>query len=141
MSAVGIRHHVRHWREKWDLNADMVFTRHFRLGLCGQEWANPGDPVTPAMRKALGPQRLRTWWHARYIGLREWLVGVELPAPKVKPKRRHPVSQLAPVPEWARRTDVRVVPGKAWWYQVTLPDGTQRRVQGKAKLRELLDGI
>jgi hypothetical protein len=114
------RRHVRHWREKWSPDAELVFTRRLKLGLDPKKpWVNPGDPVTEKLRDQLGIRKLRTWWNARAVGLKEWAIE-------------------KPQAEEVLAGSISVIGGG--WYQVTLPDGTEHRVRGKKQAQALLKG-
>ncbi len=59
---------MRHWKQRWDPKADLVFCRRMRMGTAKNPFVIPGDPVTPMMRAKLGIVRLRRWWDAMMIG-------------------------------------------------------------------------
>lgn len=54
----------RHWKQLWDPNAKLRFRKRL---LINGKWVSYGDPVTPAIRKLIGMNRLRRWWDARVI--------------------------------------------------------------------------
>lgn len=63
---------IRHWKQRWDPNADFVFLKRMSLGLDPKRpVAMPGDPV-PKGEVRLGRGRLKRWWDAGYIGLAGW---------------------------------------------------------------------
>lgn len=101
----------RHWKQRFDPAAKMVWRKSRKLGLCGAERCEPGDPVTEEQKQALGRYRLKMWWEA---GMMELLV--EEPQ---EPSMTHT---------------------GGGWYDVVLADGSKHRVRGKKKAKALLDG-
>jgi hypothetical protein len=107
--------YVRHWKERYEPGAPLIFLKRLNLGVEGHETVSPGDDVTPAIRKVLGEHRLKVWWNARVIGSKEYAIGIGLiPEPKA----------AEPVPE-------RIAPVGGGWFEVRLTDGTLKRVRGK----------
>jgi len=68
----------RHWKQRWDPKAPLIFVRRVRLGLPSCPVALPGQEVTPEIRAALGtsPQRqlvrLRKWWEGGFLAIKDW---------------------------------------------------------------------
>ena len=60
---------LRHWKQHFAADADLIFSRRMKLGICGVETVNPGDPVTDEMKAILGRNRLRMWWESKVIEL------------------------------------------------------------------------
>lgn len=56
------RRRIRDWRERWDDNAPMAFTRRMRIGTTKAPFVPAGTKLTPAMRKRFGLARLKRWW-------------------------------------------------------------------------------
>lgn len=101
---------LRHWKERWDPHADLVFLKSL---LVMGERKVAGDPVTNKIRQKLGLHRLKKWWEAGYLAL----------APKKKEKKAKPPEGLAANP--------RVQPAGRGWYEVTLADGTRKKARKK----------
>lgn len=58
---------MRSWRERWDPDAEFVFTKRLRLGLDPEKpFVLPGEPVP---KDKLSLSRLRRWWDANVIKL------------------------------------------------------------------------
>lgn len=111
---------MRHWKQNFTLDAPLRFRKRMHLNCCGVDTVQPGDPVTDEMREFLGAHRLKMWWRGEFIEIDEAALedeGVVLLAVKVGVEHT----------------------GKGW-YTVTLSDGTQHRVRGKAKAEALLNG-
>lgn len=109
---------VRHWKEVFDPSNEFIFLRRMKLGVAGHEYVNGGDPVTDEIRAVLGEHRLKVWWTARAIGSRDYAVSIGIvPASKVSPKVR---------------------PTGRGWFEVTLPDGSLRKVRGREAAEQLL---
>tara|TARA_R110000796_G_scaffold41179_2_gene101983 strand:+ start:28452 stop:28799 length:348 start_codon:yes stop_codon:yes gene_type:complete len=60
---------LRHWKQRFEADADLIFSKRMKLGCCGVDVVNPGDIVTEDMKAALGRNRLRLWWEAKRIEL------------------------------------------------------------------------
>lgn len=60
---------VRHWRERFDPDAEFVWLR--RTKLTGERWVNPGDRVDKAL---CPPGRLRTLWNTGRIALADPMI-------------------------------------------------------------------
>lgn len=109
---------IRHWKQRFDVEADMVFLKKLRMGDDPKKpYVLPGEPVTEELKQLLGKNRLNNFWRARCIGLREWY-------------QEHIASEQDPVVQQLGRG----------WYNVTMPDGETRKVHGKAKLEAILQG-
>ena len=66
----------RHWKQRWDPTAELVFTRRLKMGIPGREFVNPGDDVTPEIRAALGKHstfRLKRWFEANFLSIKNWV--------------------------------------------------------------------
>lgn len=87
---------MRHWKQHWDPDADLVFLRSMKIG----EGVKPGDPVTPAMRQQLGLPRLRRFWRAQVVGLADF----------------DPTSR-------SRKIEATITCKGHGWYNVLLPNG------------------
>ena len=111
-----VRPGYRHWREVFDETDEFVFIKPLRLHFGDVEQVAPGDPVTPEMKKAFGPGRLKAWWKARVIGTVTYAthLGIE-----------------------ARRKSPIVAVGQGW-FEVKLLDGTTRKVRGRKAAERLL---
>lgn len=58
---------TRHWRQRWDPRAPLIFLRPVLLG--GVNYV-PGDKVPEDVRRALGG-KMRQFWEGRFVGLDE----------------------------------------------------------------------
>lgn len=105
---------LRHWRERWDPHADLIFLKNL---LIEGERKKSGDPVTKKIRQKLGLHRMKKWWEAGYLAL----------APEKKKVK--PLEGLAAHP--------RVKLAGRGWYEVTLLDGTTKKAR-KKELEALL---
>lgn len=149
----------RHWKQRWDANADFVFLRRIKLG--GEHGTvTAGDPVpkdrrikaqnrTPERRKGpdgkqrLNIRRLKLWWDAGYIGLASYGAPAserEQVARKARVARFDAGVTLTPEQQGALRSpveqaaqssaDERLVHTGSGWYVLTLPDGTTAKIRG-----------
>lgn len=111
---------VRHWKQHFDPDADLVFRKRLALGFTTADGeridvVQPGDPVTDEMKAAFGKHRFKVWWRGGFIEL----------APE-------PITEAVDeVPPTVEET------GKGW-YTVRYPDGTSKRVRGKKAVEALL---
>ena len=127
----------RHWKQRFDPNAEMVFRKSRKLGLCGVERCEPGDPVTEEMKMALGRHRMKMWWEAGMLELRE---GSQLARePELEPEA--PASPPADEsPELESPGLPCMVHEGGGWYEVILVDGSKHRVRGKKAAEAFLNG-
>lgn len=117
---------LRHWKQHWDPEAPLCFRKRMKLGVCGKEYVEPGDPVTPEIVAALGPAakaRLRRWWEAGRVEIADW-------APPEELRKRQPEERLA-----------EPVPTGRGWYAVTAPDGAVHKVRGIESARARRDEL
>lgn len=98
---------VRHWKQQFDPNARFIFIRPMQLE---GRVAQAGEEVPEGL---LSPLKLKVWWRAHMIALRDW--DYEKGCPK--------------------DPDYSVI--GYGWYQLT--DG--RKVHGKKKLEEALAAL
>lgn len=63
---------IRHWKQRFEADADLIFSKRMKLGCCGVDVVNPGDPVTEEMKAALGRNRLKLWWEAKRVELADF---------------------------------------------------------------------
>lgn len=78
---------MRHWKQHWDPNADLIFTKKLRIGDDPERpYVLPGDPVTPELRESLGLHRLKIWWEAEFLAI----APEHAPKPYVKQSARKP---------------------------------------------------
>ena len=106
---------VRHWKQRWDPSAPMIFRRRVRWGDRAYE---PGDPIPDDL--AANRRKLRNFWEASWIELAGFI------APDVATGQVE-----AALPEGV------IVEQRGSWYYVTTPGGEQR-VRGKDALQQLL---
>lgn len=111
---------LRHWKQRFDPKADFIFTRRMTLGLPGLERVEPGDVVP---RGTIHPNRLRIWWRARVIAIKDWAPR----APAVQPKKLPPLQ-------------ARVEACGGGWFAVTVQgfDTAPQRVRGRQAVDALL---
>jgi len=54
---------TRHWKQRWDPSAPLVFARRLRMGSNpSKPFVLPGDKVTKKHRELLGNNRLKMWF-------------------------------------------------------------------------------
>jgi hypothetical protein len=54
---------IRHWKQHWDPDADLVFAKRLRMGDDPEKpFVLPGEKVTDEHRAKLGLVRLRHWF-------------------------------------------------------------------------------
>ena len=63
---------TRHWKQRWDPKADLVFASRMRMGTKAKPFCMPGDKVTEAMRKRIGLHRLRRWFETGVLNIADW---------------------------------------------------------------------
>lgn len=125
---------MRHWKQRFDPTAKMVFRKRRKFALGKDGYMSPGDPVTDEIVAALGRQRLKMWWEAGYIELAEY----EAPKPHaVQQAEQHAIGNCLDGPDCSPEPLAHIGGG---WYDVTLPDGSTERVHGKKKAEQLLAG-
>ena len=60
----------RHWKQRWDPTAELVFARRLRIGDNPKKpFALPGEKVTKKHREKLGANRLRMWFENGTLAL------------------------------------------------------------------------
>ncbi len=70
---------MRHYKQRWDPNADLVYLKRLRLGDNPRKpFVLPGEPVTQEQRDKLGLARLKRWFDNKTIGLADY----EAPEPQ-----------------------------------------------------------
>lgn len=83
----------RHWKQHWDPTAPLVFTRRMALNLGGVSVVQPGDDLTPEIRAAIGRTeahqraRLRRWWNAGFLAIKNWKPAKEIAQQRTEPPR------------------------------------------------------
>ena len=107
---------LRHWRQRFDPNAEFVFRRPCRYG--GVQY-QPGDVIPDVLKAA--KMRLQFLWRANRIELAEF---------ESAPDDTLPDDVLVPEGVSVQR--------RGSWYDVTLADGTEQKVRGKGALDALL---
>lgn len=123
----------RHWKQRFDVGAKMIFRKSRKLGLCGVERCEPGMPVTEEMKEVLGRHRLKMWWES---GMLELLAEAPVPSPDEDPAAPDDSGDSPEEP---------LEPGSmkhtgGGWYDVVLPDGSKQRIRGKKNAQALLNG-
>ena len=125
---------LRHWKQRWDKNAPLVFLKKLRMG-DGQ--VLPGDPVTDEIREKLGLHRLRRWWEAGVIARADQPLPNHIQramAPAAEPEVEEPVEETVVSYPVVRE-------GKGSWFEVEVAEGDIRKVNGQKALDELLESL
>ncbi len=60
---------MRHWKQRFDFDADLVFRKRMVIRGFGVEVAQAGDPVPQAMKDHFGKNRMRIWWEGGFIAI------------------------------------------------------------------------
>ncbi len=148
MSAT-LKRYVRHWKDHFSLDQDLIFIKRLRLGLANKPFAEPGDDITPEIRATLGAHRLKMWWVAGFVGLKRSAVMTPPiaqeqapPAPEQEPEQEPvPAAVLPPSPP-ARPgvlpKNVRQLSGNR--FEVRMPNGSLRTVVGLDKAIKTAQG-
>ena len=64
---------TRHWRQRWDPKAELVFTRRVKAGANPKKpYVMPGDKLTKSLREQLGPMRVRRWFETGLLEIKNW---------------------------------------------------------------------
>ena len=152
MSAT-LKRYVRHWKDHFSLDSDLIFIKRLRLGLDFKPFAEPGDDITPEIRTALGAHRLKMWWVAGFVGLKRSAVmtppiaqeqappaAEKEPAPKAVLPSAPPVVPVPPPPppETGLPKNVRQLSGNR--FEVRMPNGSLRTVLGLDKAIKTAQG-
>lgn len=105
---------LRHWKQRFDRNAEFVFRRR---KIWGAKTYEPGDPIPPELND--NPTKLRRFWESGTIEL------AEFDEPDV-------ATGQVEYPD-----GVTVEKGNGSWFVVTTPDG-ETKVNGQGALDELI---
>ncbi len=114
---------LRHWKQRWDRNADFVWSR--RTIYAGVTYT-PGDPIPDDL--AARPTKLRRFWESKRIELAEF----EAPNVATGQAEPEPDADALDPPE-----GVTVTPGNGSWFTVGTADGDVN-VNGRRALERLL---
>jgi len=117
----------RHWKQRWEAGAPLIFTKRLRMG---DGWVVPGQPVTDELREQcrLDDHRLRNWWNGGFVARSD----MDLPPHLQKAMEEWEAAQT-------EKTFPHVEKGKAGWYTVIMAkDADPVKVHGKKKLEEML---
>ncbi len=109
---------MRHWKQRFDPGAQLIFRKRMKLGMCGVDVVSFGDPVTEDMKQQLGRHRLKMWWEAQMIQIAD--EGTCFDGPSNDFANPEPLG--------------------SGWFAVTMPDGQVKKIRGKEKALELLNG-
>lgn len=64
---------ARHWKQRWDADANLVFARRMRMGdNPNKPFCLPGERVTKKMRTKIGLHRLRRWFETGVLEISDW---------------------------------------------------------------------
>lgn len=77
---------MRHWKQRWDSKARLVFVRRMHIPSMDRTFV-PGDPVPAKLRKQMG-ERIKRWWDAGLVGLRDWVDPASLATAEVPEEAR-----------------------------------------------------
>jgi hypothetical protein len=118
----------RHWRERFDYNVSLVFTKRLNLGLVDKGYpaiVYPGDALPEGLKTILGKRKIKLMWDARMVTSRESAEGMGFKVTELSAAA--PVVE-APVVEAPkdRITDL----GKGW-FRVILDNGEEKLVRGR----------
>ena len=127
---------IRHWKQQFDANANLVFRKRMTIRGYGVEIAQPGDLVPQAFRDHYGNNRLRVWWQAGYIEISE--AEAPEPAPLVvepSPEPEAPTVEevVEEIAEEPVKEPTKIVHLGGGYYDVTR-GGVTVRIQGKDNL-------
>lgn len=117
---------LRHWKQRWDAKAPLVFLKKLKWG---DGFVLPGDPVTDEIREKLGLVRLKRWWNGQIIARADQ----PLPNHIVRAIARRKEETAAGEPA---SPEITKLGGS--WFQVTMPDGEVHKVNGKKALAALV---
>ena len=129
------RRRMRHWKQRYDYNAEFVITKKLRWGDDpNKPHLLPGDPVTPEIKAKLGATRLKRWWEAKVIARADF-------------DEENPAAQVCNVD-----LITEVENSGAGWYTIRVLEdegryrlrgatrlGRLKRINDEAELREKLD--
>lgn len=85
---------MRHWKQRWDANADFVFTRRMRVGSTGAPWVPAGSDVDKVVHARL----LKKWWAAGLIAIKGWTPALARTLARAKQEQRRAVPVAPPAP-------------------------------------------
>ena len=109
---------LRHWKQRYNPNAPFIWRRRV---LWGGKLTTPGDLIPDDL--AANKAKFRRFWESQWIEL------AEFEAPNVQTGQVDTDALPAGVVVDKRGND---------WYVVGLPDGSERKIQGKRALRDFL---
>lgn len=128
---------LRHWKQRFDRNARMVWRK--RTTWSQELQFEAGEEIPPEIIKQIGPAKLRRFWESHFIelqGFEDPDVGTGQVAEVPTPEPVQTTSGEFEVPEGV------TVKGAGGWYTVSDDgDGDPIRVRGKDQLQELLQTI
>ena len=119
---------MRHWKQRFDVGAELIFRKRMKLGICGVEIVERGDIVTDAMKEVLGRNRLRMWWNNKILEIANFHDPAEADR-----QRRAAATETKTEDSTADRMEHT----GGGWYNVTLANRTVR-IRGKKKAEALL---
>lgn len=128
----------RHWKQNFDPNARLVYRKRRKFALSPTGFMEPGEVMPPEVQAKVGRHKLKMWWRAGWIELADF----EAPKP-YKQRLAEQAQANLDIDHSLGGPSVDDSEGMTHlgggWYDVTLPDGSTERVQGKVKAQELLD--
>jgi hypothetical protein len=126
---------MRHWKQRFDVGAKLVFRKKMKLGICGVEVVEKGDPVTEAMKQVLGRNRLRMWWNSNILEITDFVDPAE-----TSRKRKAAEKEAESSTEETSGGEVpRMEHTGSGWYDVIFVDRTER-IRGKKNAEALMNG-
>lgn len=84
----------RHWKQRFDPNAEFVFTRRVRVGPKDAPWVPAGTVVDKVLHK----RRLVTWWWAGLIAIKDWTPEKGRAIDRARQERRLGIQPPEPTP-------------------------------------------
>lgn len=118
---------LRHWKQRFNRNAEFVFRRKVTWGNRVYE---PGDPIPKELQAS--PTKLRRFWESRTVEL------AEFEDPDVATGQK---PAMATLDEMDLPEGVSVVSSKGSWFIVTTPLGDEMKVNGRKALNSLLEEL
>jgi hypothetical protein len=62
---------LRHWKQHFDADADLIFLKRMVIRGYGVDIAQPGDRVPQELKEHFGVHRLKIWWEGGFLGIHD----------------------------------------------------------------------